>query len=663
MLCRPRPVCSSRSGSTEATLLAVMCALGMMVAGGFYFFQADMAREVAMQAETDAVAAEKATRGEVEIQAETALAEAPREEVVELPITEPEIDTDNPLDDVLVSDVNTETEPSRVLITPMSRSERIAAHLEFGEFSNAIEVAKGEEDGTKRSELLQQIATAQMKIGDFDAAMGSIRGMPDHNVRLDARADHTAQQAMAGGSQADFTELISLIQSETNGMWEDIDGAGGTISQFQQGVHVDPTGVLALASAAEHSGRLKELGIEARSALLNGDLTKTSNLRVVSLTRLEEAVARRISEGKLPVESQRLMGGLTKITHIFVYPEDAEIVVAGPAESWDYNDNGVAIGTESGRPVLQLDDFVDVLRTFTGSGQKFFSCSIDPRPEGLKALKDYVNATSKRPLSPGGGVRNWTAQLQKNLGMQDIVYSGISPQSRVARVIIEADYRMKLIGIGKFDFDKGTKISSIFDLMNVEEQKSGKLDALRWWLTMKYDSVRHSSDGDAFEFVGSSVQCLSENQFLNTQGQQVLTGKSEGANLAFAQTFTSKYEELAKQDLVFADLRNVFDLALVASLLEHRQIARQTGWNYGCFAGDGAYRTRVYDAPLEVESVVNHRVYRGRDIVVQVAGGVRADLGEVLTKKLIAGPRMEEDAEKAQASVELPARRWWWDAK
>ena len=207
------------------------------------------------------------------------------------------------------------------------------------------------------------------------------------------------------------------------------------------------------------------------------------------------------------------------------------------------------------------------------------------------------------------------------------------------------------------------KIPSIFDLMSVEEQKSGKLDALRWWLTMKYDSVRHSSDGDAFEFVGSSVQCLSENQFLNTQGQQVLTGKSEGANLAFAQTFSSKYEELAKQDLVFADLRNVFDLALVASLLEHRQIARQTGWNYGCFSGDGAYRTRVYDAPLEVESVVNHRVYRGRDIVVQVAGGVRADLGEVLTKKLTAGPRMEDDAEKAQASVELPARRWWWDAK
>lgn len=663
MLCRPRPVRSTRGGSTEATLLAVACACAMMVAGGFFFFRVNVAQEAALQAELEAkvqqqMAVEAAEEAAREV---PAIENAPVEEIAEVNPTE-SVEASGLLD-VPVADLNDSSEEQVVSASPMSRNERIAAHLEFGEFSNAIEVAKAEKDGTKRSELLQQIAVAQMKIGDFDAAMGSIRGMPDHNVRLDARSQHTAQQAVSGGSMADFTELIALIQSETNGMWEDIDGAGGTISQFQQGVHVDPSGILELSSATDHAGRLKELGIEARSALLNGDLTKTSHLRVVSLTRLEQAVAERISEGKLPVESQRLMGGLTKITHVFVYPEDGEVVVAGPAESWAYNSNGVPVGVESGRPVLQLDDFVDVLRAFSGSGQKWFSCSIDPRPEGLKALKDYVAQTSSRPLSPGAGVRNWTAQLQQKLGRQDIVYSGINPQSRVARVIIEADYRMKLIGIGKFDFETGSRIPSIFELMSTEEQKSGKLDALRWWLTMKYDSVLHSSDGDAFEFVGSSVQCLSENQFLNTQGQQVLTGKSEGANLAFAQTFTSKYDDLAKRDLVFADLRNVFDLALVASLLEHRQISRQTGWDYGCFATAGAYRTQVYDAPLEVDSVVNHKVYRGRDIVVQVAGGVRADLGEVLAKKLAAGARMEDDAEKAQASVELPARRWWWDAK
>lgn len=664
MLCRPRLVRSTRSGSTEATLLAVVCVLGMMVAGGFLFFRMNIAGELARQGEAEAMMQQAAAVAHAEPAAAEANSEvnAREEEIAAEAVAMSEPGTASELLDVPVS-ASDDSSDAELVVAPIDRAKVVAAHLEFGEFSNAIELAKNEKDSTKRSELLQQIAFAQMKIGDFDAAMGSIRGMPDHNVRLEARAEHTAQQAMAGGSQADFTELIALIQSETNGMWEDVDGSGGTISQFQQGVHVDPTGILELASAADHSGRLKELGIEARSALLNGDLAKQSNLRVVSLTRLESAVAQRISEGKLPVESQRLMGGLTKITHVFVYPEDGEVVVAGPAESWKYNENGVPVGVESGRPVLQLDDFVDVLRAFSGSGQKFFSCSIDPKPEGLKALKDYVASTSSRPLNAGAGVRNWTTQLQQKLGRQDIVYSGINPQSRVARVIIEADYRMKLIGIGKFDFQTGSQIPSIFDLMTTEEQKSGKLDALRWWLTMKYDSVLHSSDADAFEFVGSSVQCLSENQFLNTQGQQVLTGKSEGANLVFAQTFTSKYEELAQQDLVFADLRNVFDLALVASLLEHRQIARQTGWDFGCFANDGAYRTRVYDAPLEVDSVVNHRVYRGRDIVVQVAGGVRADLGEVLTKKLAVGARMEDDAEKAQASVDLPARRWWWDAK
>jgi len=647
--------------------------MSMLVAGGFLFFRVHAARdsqtpeitavEHVVSADTTAAADRPVPSTADSVAAGSVAASDSGTADDREPTSATQTDSVHAVNSPVSKQFAASSSRSGIDRSGIDRSAIVARHLEFGEFSNAIEVARSADDSTERSELLQQVARAQMKIGDFDAALGSIRGMPDYSVRLEARTEHTAQQAMAGGSQADFTELISLIQSETNGMWEDVDGAGGTISQFQQGVHVDPAGILEISSAADHAGRLKELGIQARSALLNGDLSQNSSLRVISLTRLEQAVAQRISEGKMPVESQRLMGGLTEITHVFVYPEEGDIVVAGPAERWKYNASGIPVGAESGRPVVQLDDFVDVLRAFTGSGQKFFSCSIDPKPEGLKALRDYVAATSSRPLSPGAAVRNWTGQLQKKLGRQDIVYSGINPQSRVARVIIEADYRMKLIGIGKYDFAGGSQIPSIFELMTAQEQKSGKLDALRWWLTMKYDSVLHSSDADAFEFVGSSVRCLSENQFLNGQGQQVLTGKSEGANLVFAETFTQKYAELARQDLVFADLRNVFDLALVASLLEHRQLARQIGWEFGCFAQDGSYRTRVYDAPLEVDSVVNHRVYRGRDIVVQVAGGVRADLHAVLTTGLKPGARMEQDAEKVHADRNLPDGRWWWDAE
>ncbi len=545
-----------------------------------------------------------------------------------------------------------------------SLEDQILAHIEFGEFTRAVEIAKTSTDAEERSQLLGLVADAQLRIGDFGAALGSIRSMPDYQERQIARDKHLDEQALAGGNGADFTQLIDLIMQETEGLWEEVDGSGGTISQFDQGVRVEPSGVLRTQTATEQSGRLKDLGIQVRKALLNNEIAEVSGLRVISLPRLEEAVARRLEQGKQPTISMKLLGGLTSIKHVFVYPEDQEIVIAGPAEGWKYNDNGLPVGVESGKPVMQLDDLVTVLRAFSATNQKFFSCSINPREEGLKNLKSFVERTSSRPLRTGV-VRNWVGQLQEQLGRQDIVYSGINPESRVARTIVEADYRMKLIGIGKYDFAGSSKIPSIFDLMTAEEQKASKLDALRWWLTMKYDAVLHTADRNGFEFVGSSVLCQSENQFLNAQGKQVQTGQSEGSNLVFAQTFTTKYEELAKQDIVFADLKNVFDLSLVAAILQHEGAARNVGWDLGVFSNEGSYITTRHDAPREVDSVVNHRVFRGRDIVVQVAGGVRADLGSVIADASIyrEGVRLDGTADKARTKDSLPANRWWWDAR
>jgi len=62
--------------------------------------------------------------------------------------------------------------------------------------------------------------------------------------------------------------------------------------------------------------------------------------------------------------------------------------------------------------------------------------------------------------------------------------------------------------------------------------------------------------------------------------------------------------------------------------------------------------------------VVNHRVYRGKDIVVQVAGGVSANVRSVLKDEAINREAPELAAKKASAAApQLPAGRWWWDAK
>jgi hypothetical protein len=355
------------------------------------------------------------------------------------------------------------------------------------------------------------------------------------------------------------------------------------------------------------------------------------------------------------------LAGLSQIQFLFVDPESQDIIIGGPAEGWRFDENGTAIGLNSHKPTLHLDDLVTVLQTFGPGGSGIFGCSINPRQEGLQQLKRFVEESNARGPISLSTRRTWVKRLQSMLGMQDIEIFGIPTDSRVARVIVEADYRMKLIGIDRLD--GGPNVPSFFDLLPANPASDPPaLDALRWWLTMKYEAVLHSPDRNAFEIQGSSVLCRSENQFVTDQGQHVDTGKTDVTNRLFAENFTRHFDELARKDPVFAELQNIFDLALVAALIGQERLAEHINWNLGAFAKGGQFRTGTFPVPAAVESVSNHRVYNGRDIVAQVAGGVRADLAAVLTNEKISkeSPRLETVATAATAAK--PAgRQWWWD--
>jgi len=471
-------------------------------------------------------------------------------------------------------------------------------------------------------------------------------------------------RTVAGGNQADYDSLIDLIQQETTGPWEDVDGSGGTISDTGQmaGIHVDPAGLLIRMATADTSGRLEELSlIAAGSDTGNADITQRSRLRLVSLARLEQEVARRLESGEPLPSDIRHLAGLQQVRFVFTYPETGDIVIGGPAEGFKVSKtSGTAIGATSGHPVLQLDDLVTVLRAFTAEGGGVIGCSIDPRPEGLKKINDFVTRSNKRGSLSPAAVKNWTSQLGKALGRQDITIIGVPADSRVARVMVEADYKMKLIGIGLLD--AGKHVPGIFALMTPAEQKASSLDALRWELTMKYSSVLHSDSGNAFQLIGRAVHCQSENQLVNSRGERVSTGKTEGSNRTFARNFTEHYVELSRKDRVFAELQNVFDLALVAALLNRQGLAEQAGWQMGVFGNHGDFHPAVHPVPRTVDSVVNHRVYNGRDVVVQVAGGVTADFGSLLADRgtIKANAKLNRIAPAARAA-NLDSDRWWWD--
>jgi hypothetical protein len=572
-----------------------------------------------------------------------------------------------PSNDVRVATAAEPASPAATtpVTTAADRLKRVEAQLAAGEFGPALETAKSANDAAERTGLLKTIAAAQAKSGDFVAADRAISRIPIPESRERAGAANNAARQSAAGGAASAAQLVSLIKTVTGTEqdWEDTDEAKKTPIYWPPGIEVDPNGLLRGLTHEEQGQTLSGLGHRAREADLNTDMRAKSSLRLVSLTRLEKELAKKLAEGRSVPETMQHLAGLSQIQYVFVYPEQNEVVIGGPAEGWKYDASGRAVARESGRPSLFLDDLVTVLRTFSPRGPGYFNCQILPREEGLRRIKEFVQESTARGPIDSAQLSNWTKRLQQELGLQDVEINGVPAESRVAQVIFEADYRLKMIGIGKLHAGHG--IASYFDILpKTDGVKSQKMDALRWWLSMKYDAVNHSPDRNVFQIEGSAVLCQSENEKISAKGQRIHTGQSEAANHMFAQSFTDHYSELAADDPVFADLQNIFDLSLVAALLSDNRVPDRIGWDLGVFAANGAYQPGTFQPAKTIQSVVNHRVYNGKDIVVQVAGGVDGRMRSVLENRNVFREASALASEKSKGRApQLPEGRWWWDAK
>ncbi len=79
----------------------------------------------------------------------------------------------------------------------------------------------------------------------------------------------------------------------------------------------------------------------------------------MSLTRLERAAQLRLAAGKPLTEAMRVLAGLQRVQYVFVYPESGDLVLAGPAGDWRPAAENRIVSTETGLPVVRLDDLVD----------------------------------------------------------------------------------------------------------------------------------------------------------------------------------------------------------------------------------------------------------------------------------------------------------------
>jgi len=426
------------------------------------------------------------------------------------------------------------------------------------------------------------------------------------------------------------------------------------------GVAVDAAGVLSVKKFPDPGGRLHAKRVAAAKRALPANLAAWSDVRKISLRRLEAAARKRLDAGERLDETMQNLAGLQRLEYVFYFPDQRDIVVAGPAEGFVADASGRMVGIRSGRPVILFADLLTALRAFPpgGTNRPFVGCTIEPTPEGLARLKQFAGtiprAVPQRGRSQAGS--RIALGMAKALGMANVRVFGVPANTHFAQVLIEADYRMKLIGIGL----ERPPVRMVTFISSLKSVRDGGLQ--RWWFTPNYDCVKVTKDRTAMQLVGQGVQLQSEDKVIGADGRLMnATVPPNQATELFTGAFTKKYPQIAAASPVFTQLRNMIDLAIAAAFIREQDYYGRAGWDAKLLMDTLALPTGTVPTPKQAPCAVNS-VWKGPRLFTPAGGGVSILPGEALNKRRLLpdnNGRLAEQYERATGKS--TSDRWWWD--
>ncbi len=420
------------------------------------------------------------------------------------------------------------------------------------------------------------------------------------------------------------------------------------------GVAIDAEGVLRTKPFTDPSGQLMNERIAAAKATLDPKVTAYSKLRKVSLNRLERAI---LDHDGVMTDEMRNLAGLLRVHEVFYYPESKDIVLAGPAEGWVQDPDGRLVGISTGRPIVQLQDVVVALRAFPagGSATRLIGCSIDPTQEGLAAMQEFLRSVGS--YATPNDTQTIVNGLRTSLGYQRVSINGVSPKTRFAQVMVEADYRMKLIGIGLET--PPVKLVSYVD--RARPSDVGRNAMQRWFFTPDYQCIRQSEDKLAMELVGDGVKLVGADEVVMGNGERKTAARGNRASQAFVASFTKQYPELAERSPVYAELRNMIDLAIAAAYIQAEGYLEKAGWKMEFFGSEKEFPVETYDVPKTVESAVN-AIWKGQTLMTPIGGGVAIQATQALkSDNLLSDEKGKLSKLREGVKPNLAKGQWWWD--
>ena len=182
----------------------------------------------------------------------------------------------------------------------------------------------------------------------------------------------------------------------------------------------------------------------------------------------------------------------------------------------------------------------------------------------------------------------------------------------------------------------------------------------RWYFMPDYQCIRASEDDLAIELVGRGVKLVGADEAVLPDGRRMTADRTDRASKTFTETFTRKYAEIAARNPVYAQLRTLIDLAVLAAYLQEHDGYGRTHWDAAALRDEQICAIERFQSPTVVEPAIN-AVWRGSRLLTPIGGGVTLQPRIALDSPNLL---MDEKGTVAAArgdKLAVPAGRWWWD--
>ncbi|WP_153556372.1 DUF1598 domain-containing protein [Roseimaritima sediminicola] len=461
-----------------------------------------------------------------------------------------------------------------------------------------------------------------------------------------------------GGTVADFTQLMELIQrTVAPETWEQL-GGPSTMAPYAGGIVVDAKGLVKDIEVDPHS-----VSVDAIAGLLSGDGAATdepswkaaSPMRCVSLKRMAAEWRRRQILGWPPTESLYNLGGLSRVEYVVIDRNGVDILLAGPVGGID-SSGGWPRDRKTGAATLQLPAVAAVVRSAVQ--EQPFGCTIDPSDQGI-ARSLQTAAAIRSDAIP---IADAAQAMQQALGQQEVTVFGTAGDGPLAWMLVEADRHMKQLALGKHPMPTG--VPNYLDVITQTIQQGppdGQL--LRLWFTSQPVKIRSDSRREVFQLSGRGLRLVSEDQRPDALGGRH-AAKVDLRSRQFVKEFNRSFPAIAQRYPIYSVLEGVYHVAAIAELARHQLGTAAFEQVLGGLAVDANGHLAELPAPRVVESIAVMHTVRHRNTrhhVIVASGGVSVDPASVWTGKIetydsLASARPDDRFRPAGR------HQWWWDA-